>query len=228
LVRNLAACFESNGYIYVVGGIGVNDVALGDTWKYNPQNDNWIELPSLFINPIGSAAVCKVKYSGVMVAGFDGQSNYYDHAITFDGYNAAWSNLPPISIDGARKGSKAFSINDELYVTCGIKADNTRLKSTWKYNQINSIVQDNAATLGFRIYPIAVSDSFDMLIEEQNIHVATNYSINTITGIEVLKGIIQPHQRSFKLYTTGLSDGMYLLKMFNENKVFIQKLIITR
>lgn len=224
--RNLTACFESNGFIYVIGGIGINDLAYDDIWQYDPTNDSWLGLPIGLAQPIGSAAFCKVKYSGVMVSGYDGQSLYTDNALVFDGFNLTMNNIPSIPIDGQRKGAKAFSLNDELYVTCGITSNNVRLKSTWKYNQINKIVNLNDISEAIQIYPNPAKEDFLILFNLDDENMFSNYSIYNLDGIEVQNGNVTLQNKPIPIDVKGLCAGYYLLKVYYLDHVFVQKLLV--
>lgn len=227
LARNLAASFESNGFIYVLGGIDENELAIGDIWQYDPVNDSWLALAIGLAQPIGSTAFCKVKYSGVMVSGYDGQSYYTDNALVFDGFNLAINNIPSIPNDGQRKGAKAFSLNDELYVTCGITSNNVRLKSTWKYHQINKAVNLDDISEAIRVYPNPAKEGFHLLFKVEHENKFSNYSIFNLDGIEILKGNILPQSQPMSIDIKGLCAGSYLLKIYSLNQVFVQKLIVT-
>jgi len=224
--RNLTACFESNGFIYVIGGIGINDLAYDDIWQYDPTNDSWLGLPIGLAQPIGSTAFCKVKYSGVMVSGYDGQSLYTENALVFDGFNLTMNNIPSIPIDAQRKGAKAFSLNDELYVTCGITSNNIRLKSTWKYNQINEIVNLNNISEAIQIYPNPAKEYFHILFNFNDENIFSNYSISNLDGIEIQKGSITLQNKPIPIDVKGLCAGYYLLKVYYLDHVFVQKLLV--
>jgi N-acetylneuraminic acid mutarotase len=226
LERNLAACFESNGFIYVIGGIGANNLTLGDVWQYNPQNDSWLALSNMLTQPIGNAANCKVKSSGVMVGGYYSTNLYTSHAILLDAFNYTWSNLPYIPIDGARKGAKAFSLNDELYVTCGITSSNVRLKSTWKYNLINTIDDIKHISEAIQIYPNPANDFAEVIIAEKGIKNYSNFCLNTIDGQTLRKGPIDFAAKKFHLNTSDLPNGLYFIKLYDNETEITQKLLI--
>lgn len=228
LARNLAACFESNGFIYVIGGIGENDVALGDLWQYNPQTNSWLSISSLLSTPIGSMAHCKVKYSGAMVGGFDGLSNYTDNALCFDAFNNSLNSLPPIPNQGSRKGAKAFSLHGALYITCGITADNTRLKSTWKYDLVNAVTANHSFSEWFHLHPNpAESDLFLTIQSTRHTETGTYYILQQ-DGTEISSGVIAAHDSTIKINTESLAAGCYLLKIIFAGHVAVKKVVIYR
>lgn len=226
MARNLAACFECNGFIFVIGGIGANNLTLGDVWQYNPQNDSWLALSNMLTQPIGSAANCKVKSSGVMIGGYYSFNLFSSHAILLDAFNYAWSNLPYLPIDGARKGAKAFALNGELYITCGIISNNTRLKSTWKYNQINSILQNESLTKGFTLFPNPADESFDLIFVEDKRDGFANYNITTLDGLEIKNVTFSNHNSPIKVQTHDIPSGLYFLTLSYLNEKFVQKLVV--
>lgn len=227
MARTLAACFECNGFIYVAGGIDANEFGLGDVWQYNPQNDSWLAISSLLIQPVGSAASCKVKQVAAIVGGYDGQTVYTSHAMLFDGFNITWNNLPAIPVNGARKGSKAFSVNGELYVTCGITSDNTRLKSTWKYDQINSFESYSKSGHVFNLYPNPASESFEISVSQEYNSLIKNYTISTLTGQNIKSGKIPEGSNSETIFTTEIHPGFYWITFSISSETFIQKLLIS-
>ena len=226
LARNLAASFESNGFIYVIGGIDENELAIGDIWQYDPNTDSWLALSTALTQPIGSSAYCKVKFSGVIVGGYDGQSFYTDNAFVFEGFNHTINNIPSIPIDGQRKGAKAFSLNDEVYVTCGITSNNVRLKSTWKYGQINKVNDINDILKTIQIYPNPAVESFSILINSDIENEFTNYIISNLEGIEIQKGNISCRNKVKGIDIKDLTAGCYLVKVYNSHRVLIQKLLV--
>lgn len=224
--RNLAACFESNGVIYIAGGIGSNDVPLDDVWQYQPQTDSWtlsnINLPIA----TGNAASCKVKLSGTVIGGYDGQSNYTNNALSFDAFNQIFINLPGIPIQGFRKGARAFALDGNLYITCGITADNTRLKSTWKYDLINQIIPSSTTSDNFSISPNPADNTMHVITSAFSKNILAAYSIISIDGSEIVSGIISKNSTIFEVNTAQISNGAYLLKLFHTKGISYKKIII--
>ena len=225
--RNLSACFESNGFIYVVGGINTQDIALNDIWQYNPLNDTWTSIALLLPEATGSMAACKVKYSGVMIGGYDGQSIYRNAAIVFDGFNNSISNISPISLDGERKGAKAFSLNGDLYLTCGITSGNVRLKSTWKYNQISADKNLTNADI-IQIFPNPATDKVELKVPKKLHYKISNYCLQSIHGKVIESGQLDLSADKIILDFSEFQDGLYFLCILGAGFEFTQKLLICR
>ena len=146
----------------------------------------------------------------------------------FDGFNMTWNNLPAIPVNGARKGSKAFTVNGELYVTCGITADNTRLKSTWKYAQINSFESFSKSGQAFNIYPNPASERVEISVSQEFNSLVKNYTISTLTGQNIKSGKIPEGSNSETLLTSAILPGFYWITFSVSSETFIQKLIISK
>ena len=228
LARNLSACFESNGFIYIVGGIDANDIALNDVWQYNPLNDEWLLISILLPTAIGNAAQCKVKHSGVMIGGYDGQNLYTNNALQFDAFNGIWMTIPSIPINGAIKGAKAFSLNNVLYVTCGITANNTRLKSTWKYDMINAIEDTNIKGQEFIIFPNPAIDQLNFSITPNKLNLYTKYEICDVNGSIVKASTINKEDHNIAIETNDMAEGIYFVKIYNLEAVIVNKLVIKK
>lgn len=223
--RNLASCFESNGFIYVVGGIGANDIAFNDIWQYNPNSDLWQQIISSSIQPFGSAAVCKTKFSGLMFGGYDGLSTYYNSAFQFDGFNNSISNLIPFTGVGI-KGAKAFSLNNEFYFTCGINQNNLRLKSTWKYTQINATNENFIDTNLLALMPNPANEQFQIIINHNSIHHFYKYSVSTLNNTIIISDAIPKTLNKIIVCTDDLAAGFYIVKVISEDLEITQKLLI--
>jgi N-acetylneuraminic acid mutarotase len=226
--RNLSACFESNGFIYIVGGIDANDIALDDIWQYNPVNDEWLLVATVLSTAVGNAAHCKVKHSGVLLGGFDGQNLYTNNALQFDAFNSVWMTIPPIPINGAIKGAKAFSINNILYVTCGITANNTRLRSTWKYDMINALEDPNFDGQACNIFPNPAKEKLNIMLPKNKIHLFKKYEICDLNGFIVKASTINNLDQNITIETNDLTAGFYLVKIYNLSAIKIHKLLIIK
>jgi hypothetical protein len=224
--RNLCACFESNGFIFIVGGIDENETALDDIWKYNPTNDTWISLALTMSFPFGYTAFCKVKQSGVLVGGYDGQVLYTNQSLQLDAFNELWIDFPPIPANYGLKGAKAFSLNNVLYVTCGIGADNARSKSTWKYDLINSskseIFKPNVAT----IFPLPAKDQFYIDLPKKKDFDYLKYEILTMNSKLIKSEVIPKDIEKIMVAIDEFEAGSYLIKIYHTNEITYHKLII--
>lgn len=224
--RNLATCFENNDFIYVIGGIGTNDIAYDDIWQYNTLNDEWLLMPFVLPNSIGNSAHCKVMFSGVLVGGYDGQGGFTNSAFQFDPFNSTLNSLPPIPVNGAIKGAKAFSINDALYVTCGITADNTRLKTTWKYDLINANQGNSFELNACCIYPNPTNANFSILLNNNQYEKYISYTICNYSGAIIKSAPINVAENKLTIEIDDISAGFYLVKIHKLHKILNYKLIV--
>lgn len=226
VARNLSACFESNGYIYVLGGIDANDMAYNDIWQYNPDSDTWIEMTIVLPEALGSMAHCKVKHSGVMIGGYNGQNLFTDQVLMLDAFNELMLNITAIPINAGRKGAKAFVLNDEVYITCGLNSGNTRLKTTWKYTQINSIQTNELNNKFIAFYPNPAAQRFEIIFRGDNQKIYTKYCILKHDGTEIKTGNISTQNTAVIIDTHDLPNGFYLVKIYNEKEMFVEKILI--
>jgi hypothetical protein len=101
-----------------------------------------------------------------------------------------------------------------------------RLKSTWKYGQINKVNDLNDISVAIQIYPNPADESFSILMNSDIENDFTNYIISNLEGIEIQKGNISYHNKVKGIDIKDLTAGCYLVKVYNSNRVFIQKLLV--
>jgi N-acetylneuraminic acid mutarotase len=221
VARNLATCFESNGNIYIIGGNAENNMSLTDVWEYNPATDTWDLLNISIPAPTANAASCKIKMIGVMVGGYDLQNSYHNTCQFFNGFNEQFNSFGAILVDGFRKGARAFALNDELYVLCGITESNVRLKSVFKYAQIDGLDKDNGFDHLIQINPNPASNFAEIKFDEKTIENTQIYLTN-LSGEILLKRNIPLYAKGYHLDLTTLSAGFYYVTIFNSkgNKTY--------
>jgi N-acetylneuraminic acid mutarotase len=137
--RFYAVSFVINNYGYVVAGRDKNLNALGDVWRYDPNNNSWENEAPL---PNGKTLFSGVGFSigndGYVGTGTDGYSNpttsYYSDFYQYDATSNTWTQIANFP-GGARYRATAFAIGTKGYVTCGMDSTGNYLKDMWCYDQ---------------------------------------------------------------------------------------------
>jgi hypothetical protein len=137
------------------------------------------------------------------------------------------NNFISIPIDGFRKGARAFALNDELYVLCGITQSDVRLKSVFKYTQINTLYQNDGKDKLLYIYPNPTTDDIEIKFNEKIIK-HTKISLINLHGDIVFENNIPLHTNSYHLNLMGISAGLYVINILSQDNLYIEKISIIK
>ena len=117
----MAAAAEDG--VYVLGGI-LSGQYFDDVWKYVPDDEQWVELPSF---PFSLAQGMLLSWQNKLIAGLGRGDNTNDSLYVFEGDE--WTFLTAFP-GGKRHGTGHFISGNRLYVGWG-KDDDDHIKSDW-------------------------------------------------------------------------------------------------
>jgi len=133
--RSGAVSFVIGDTAYIGTGYGGNaqnggTAQLGDIWKYDVDNNYWIQRASLPGIARREAVAFSTSTKGYITTGFDGINKLKD-TWEFDPAKNAWTQKADFP-GTARMDAVAFGISDKGYVTTG--NDGTDVKDFWMYD----------------------------------------------------------------------------------------------
>lgn len=129
-VRDFPTLIEYNGYLYMFGGDSNGSTFLKDTWRYNPNTNNWTQLANC--PGAGRREHTAIEYDGKMYI-FGGWHNTYNYLNDLWEYNIAtnsWQQKSSHSV--SRCGHGATILEDIMYIFGGYNG--TYLNDTWSYS----------------------------------------------------------------------------------------------
>lgn len=105
------------GYLFVIGGVAVNNKRLSTVQRYNPDSNMWQEAAPLICR---RANVCAVADSDNMYAigGLDGHNVCLNVVEKFDPEVNSWSIIAPMQV--ARKNPGGVSLENKIFVFGGV------------------------------------------------------------------------------------------------------------
>lgn len=150
--RGLAFSYADFGYISAGKSSSTNWNT--NTWKYNPQTDEWSVFPVFSIGE--RTYVASVQKDSCLYI-FGGINPANQTLSSFEKVNLALFNTQvlPDFTGIPRKGSVCFSHEGDFYLSTGI-AGNNRLKETWKIENVltSQLIDDDKISF----YPIPFMD----------------------------------------------------------------------
>jgi N-acetylneuraminic acid mutarotase len=146
--RGLA--FSHDNFGYISAGKATASTWNSETWKYDPNLDQWTNFPTLNFGERTYIGTVK-KDSFLYVFGGLNPSN--QTSTSFEKVDLTlFSCQSLLNFTGnPRKGAVCFTHEGDFYVTTGISG-NTRLKETWKIE--NVMISNPLAENRIRVYPV--------------------------------------------------------------------------
>ena len=185
--------------------------------------------PKGFFTSTDSGISWEFKYGG-----FD---NDYIHSIAVKDNNIFASNDSGIFVskfdkdiwvkvvEGFPTVCPTLKVNDEYIfgVTEGQGLYRAKLSDFEFTDVINKELNDNK----FSVYPNPAGDFIEIAVKELTLKSIDDnickLQIFNLLGIEVMKEIFQPTANNYHLNISGLSPGVYYLKLGNESKLFLKE-----
>jgi hypothetical protein len=132
----------------------------------------------------------------------DTLGNYYNDAWAYSLVPGNWTQLTSLPSFG-RKGGMGFSNGVNLYYSCGIDQNDTRLKETWKAS-FPDAVEEFTHSKTFKIYPNPANE----ILFIEGLVSPEIFKISDLSGRTVSEGVTDG-----SINVTGLVSGLYILNM---------------
>jgi len=223
-IRKDAAGFVINNKGYIGTGNGPGGWR-DDFWEYNPSSDSWTQRANFpgggRIDAIGFS-IRNIGYLGIGLdtsnVNFGVNDDFWEYLPSAD----SWVQIANFG-GGLEWDAISFSIGDTAYVGTGQGFYGSNL---WMYSDISNKIDDQNPLINqsTNVSPNPFSNfSFMNLPEGENI----NIHIYNMLGEQVRK-ISNVFSSPVKIYRENLPEGMYIYKLFSENKLLGQgKFIIS-
>jgi hypothetical protein len=209
--RGLAFSYDNSGYISA--GKTSASTWNTETWKYDPVFDQWTNFPTLALGErtyVGSVQKDSCLY---VFGGIDPN----DQTLTsFEKINLNFFNTQslPDFTGIPRKGGLCFTHDGDFYITTGI-AGNTRLKETWKIENvmISKLIDEEQ----MRIYPIPTVDALYLQVDP----ICIGEFIYVMDGKGSIVLIHRIQSAKDKLSLAHLSSGPYRIVYRNHSSPIV-------
>jgi N-acetylneuraminic acid mutarotase len=220
--RSSAAAY--NGIGYLVFGIDHTNKCRREMYSYDPANDSWALLPD-FPEPYGRA-YASLKTTGdklMLFGGYDSLNTYYKNVWYFKPATGSWqqdADFPSF----ARRGGMSMVVGDKFLYSCGINAADQRIKETWMLDLPVGIKNHFTANEAL-LHPNPFTD---VLFFESSLPHGTSLRFEILDpfGREV-ESVRQRNDRGVIALGIGhLPAGVYLVRIYNEEKLVLVKQVI--
>jgi N-acetylneuraminic acid mutarotase len=133
--RQQANCFSDGTYIYV--GFGYDGSQWNnDLWRYDPNNNVWVQMASCSGSaPLGASVCFCVGTKAYVVGGGDSGSTPYQATWEYDITNNSWAGMATFPY--TMQNGIGFVINGVGYIGLGYDGSNLR-NDLYSYDQINN------------------------------------------------------------------------------------------
>lgn len=222
--RFRASAIALAGKGYLLFGKDENNLFPNAVYTYQPETDTWWIL-SEFPGPGRShAALIATDDFPVLMGGVDDFGTYYQSLWKLNIMNGQWEQLDDLPAEG-RKGGMTFSHDQRLYYSTGINAEDERLKETWKYDLPVSI-EKVAAQNEYGVYPNPASDKLTLKMLGDGRGSKHFVVICSTEGKEWLHRELSGSVSV--LNVSHLPCGLYLIYILTDQRLVVEKLLISR
>lgn len=220
--RASATVLNNTGYL--IFGRDTGGSYRKDLYHYNPANDQWTKVMD-FPQSAGRsyAALHTAKNKLILFGGIDTLGNYYKDIWYFDPLSSVWLQGSDLPASG-RKGGLSCSNDDIFLYSCGLGPGEQRLTETW-ITDIPVGIEENSSFHSFSVYPNPGKDRvqiqlLNQLTQSKNIY----YTLTDFCGKEIVtkKNLLQNEE----LDLSNLTDGLYLLNFFSEERLLEVKKVV--
>ncbi|MEN9972603.1 MAG: hypothetical protein RIS20_950 [Bacteroidota bacterium] len=209
--RGLA--FSHDNFGYISAGKSSASSWNSETWKYNPVLDQWSNFPAIAFGERTYVGTVQKDSCLYVFGGIDPN----DQTLTsFDKINLNFFNTQtlPDFTGNPRKGGVCFSHDGDFYIATGI-AGNTRLKETWKIENvmISKLIDEQQ----LRMYPIPTIDALYLQVDP----ICIGEFIYVINGNGSIVLIHRIQSTKDKLSLAHLSSGHYRVVYRNHSSPIV-------
>lgn len=206
-----------NGTGYLLGGIDSVSRFSKFLYEYQPTSDKWVLKDSL---PIAGGrayqAMQGINNRLFVFGGFDSLNSYYNDAFSYDPLQMVWHPQPAMPT-APRKGGMSFGRGQHFFYSCGLLSNGIRLAETWM-TDVPTGMQGAQSQTPIYCSPNPVTDSVSF---SGSVSDGSHFAVYTLEGNRLLEGRINQEK---VISMNEFSSGLYLLKIFTENKVMVFKI----
>jgi N-acetylneuraminic acid mutarotase len=217
---------QYNNLIYITEGHikdGTQNHGSVDSYSYNQLTDTWKKLadmpgPGLVAGASFYIGNNKI-YSGIGIT--EPEDAFHKEFYSYDIATNTWSNSVNYPGSGVF-GTVNFVIGNAGYVVTGQNSGGSSLQDMYKFTfGPTGTEETDAAGDDFKVYPNPAKNEF--MITTTNQHLHFSYSLFNLIGAELRSGTLV---ESGKINVSDLPDGVYLLKVTDDERTFTKKVIV--
>jgi N-acetylneuraminic acid mutarotase len=219
--RMAAVSFEINGIGYYGTGLADSYTPTNDFWKYNPASDTWTQIPSFPGSPRAGLTGFVINNEGYVGSGFD-NSYFYNTFYKFNPSNNTWSQIQSVPYFNNESGV-GFTLGNKGYTGMGWDIYN-EFSDFWQYDPNGfpqGVITLNKADI--QLYPDPASNVVTIALQKSLFTDGTVASIYSVQG-QLIKQYSLAQEKT-ELDISGLTSGLYIVKVFNKSQQFVSRLI---
>lgn len=218
--RGAAAGFSIGTKGYIGTGLDNNVLGLNDFWEYNPANDTWAQKADFGGAGRDCASGFSINSKGYIAIGLNVDLYLpYNDLWEYNVANDNWTQKADY-IGSAWDGAVAFSVGSKGYLGTG-SGDTIEYKDFYEYSPSNVGIEELSSE-NISISPNPSSSFIDIESGLRN-PAYSSYKIFDALGTMITKGRIA--ENKFQIDIRGFAEGLYFLKLENENGISIKKFI---
>ncbi len=187
-------------------------------YEYSEISDNWTPISNFPAKARTYASMQVLGNSLFVFGGIDSLAKYYTDFWQYSFDDSIWHSQAAMPAQG-RKGGMAFSSGSAFYYTTGIDSLNTRLKESWKIENIISVNELNCFS-SIQVFPNPCRDYFNINVPDK-----INYSLELLNCLGTIiwkKNVVEGQKQDI----SELRNGVYFLKIYNSEQFILKKLFI--
>jgi len=216
-----AVSFEISGIGYLGTGLADSETPTDDFWKYITSTDTWTQIPSYPGGLRAGLTGFVINNEAYIGSGFD-MSDFYNTFYKYNSLNHTWTQI--LSVPYLNYGGGVgFTLGNKGYTGMGWDIYN-EFSDFWQYDP-NGFPQ-GVATLSspdIQIYPDPASNVVTIALQKSLFTDGTVASIYSVQGQLIKQYSLA--QEKIELDISGLTSGLYIVKVFNKSQQFVSRLI---
>jgi N-acetylneuraminic acid mutarotase len=220
--RFRASAAVLNGTGYLMFGADANSHFRKDMYSYTQSTDTWTKLMD-FPQPAARvyASLSPISNKLILFGGIDSTLACYNDIWYYTPANNSWEQSSNFS-SLARKGGMAAVAGTKFVYSCGITQNSARLKETW-IADIPVGLRTEQQEPRFTVSPNPAKDL--LYIQSEGSNDLTAIVVTDIAGKELISASNEGHLTSLSINISGLSTGIYFLKVQQGNDVSWKKIL---
>jgi N-acetylneuraminic acid mutarotase len=206
------------------GASGSGFILSGNVlYEFKPSLNTWIMRAALPGEMSNGSSAFAIHDRGYVTCGYvGGLSTVTDEVWEFNPGNNTWTMVEKFPGTN-RRFPVAFAINDLGYFGTGTNGIN--FNDFWQYNPTDLSIED-VAEIEFEVYPNPVHESMTIRIDEQLFNASKNCVVKLYgtDGKILLNKVV--NTALFSLDKESLPEGIYILELGMDNKLYTRKRVI--
>jgi hypothetical protein len=222
----------TKGYIGT-GCTAVFGSNLQDFWEWDQANNIWTQKANFGGTARSSAVGFSMGTMGYISTGY-GSQLYYNDFWEWNQATNTWTQRANVGGTG-RDAAVGFAVGTKAYIGMGYDNGDTYRKDFWEYvpcltnpTLINEVVNENMVS----VFPNPTNGVFQIQIDNDQLTSDNTYSLEiyNIYGERVFQSAnhLSSKLTNQQIDISSQPNGIYFLKVQDENKAYIKKIVIQK